>query len=165
MNYITSEELNKIEQDFRDQGFDVAVDCFILNPEGKILTQKRSANRRLYPGCYDFPGGHIDPGDTISSTIIKEIKEETSFDVVGVKKIIQTKDWFVPEDAVREGENNKKKIVQVEIEVESTANPVLEEGKSEAFLWVGLDNIDKLKSNGQVGDYYIYESAKFFLEP
>jgi 8-oxo-dGTP diphosphatase len=42
----------------------------------RILLGKRSASRALYPGVWDVPGGHCEPGETPEQTLVRELQEE-----------------------------------------------------------------------------------------
>ncbi|MBO5274257.1 MAG: 8-oxo-dGTP diphosphatase [Clostridia bacterium] len=54
----------------------------ITDPEnGKVLIQNRV---KKYPG-YAFPGGHVDEGESIYDSAVREIKEETGYDVTELK--------------------------------------------------------------------------------
>jgi 8-oxo-dGTP pyrophosphatase MutT (NUDIX family) len=161
---MTKAEIDSLEQEYIAKGFELAVDLFILNSEGKLLCQKRSANRRLYPNCWDFPGGHVDPGDNLYNTIFKEVLEETGLVVTDVKTLIEVSEWTVPAQSVRPGESPKKVIFKFVVDVESTENPVLETGKAVEFRWIDLSNIEILKENRYDGDFYVYNSAKKVLE-
>ena len=48
---------------------------------GKILVQER---RRSYPGIA-FPGGHVEKGESIYDSAVREIKEETGYDIKNLK--------------------------------------------------------------------------------
>ncbi len=52
---------------------------FILvkNNKGKILFQKRSATKDLYPNCWDLSvGGHVNFGKSYNKTAVRELGEE-----------------------------------------------------------------------------------------
>ena len=36
-----------------------------------------------YPGMWDIPGGHVEPGETPFDCIVREMKEEMGFDLTG----------------------------------------------------------------------------------
>lgn len=59
-----------------------AASAVIADTEGKILLHKRSDNN-----LWSLPGGAMDLGESIEQTIIREVKEETGFDVEVLKCI------------------------------------------------------------------------------
>ena len=53
-----------------------AASAVVVNDEGKILLQQRSDN-----SLWALPGGTMEIGESIGETVIREVKEETGFDV------------------------------------------------------------------------------------
>jgi 8-oxo-dGTP pyrophosphatase MutT (NUDIX family) len=53
-----------------------AASAIIANNEGKILLQQRRDN-----GLWALPGGTMEIGESIGETVVREVKEETGFDV------------------------------------------------------------------------------------
>jgi mutator protein MutT len=53
----------------------------IIQKDGKYLLLKRASHSIHYPGLWDFAGGKLDPGETPKQAAIREIKEETNFDI------------------------------------------------------------------------------------
>jgi 8-oxo-dGTP diphosphatase len=56
--------------------------------DGKVLLVRRSPHRGAYPGRWSFPGGHVEPHETLTEALIREIREElavapTSFSFLG----------------------------------------------------------------------------------
>ena len=65
--------------------------CMILNEiTNKMLVQVRDKND--WDGI-SFPGGHIEKGESIIASVIREVKEETGLDI---KNVIPCgfKDWY-----------------------------------------------------------------------
>ncbi len=44
--------------------------------EPRLLLGKRAAGRAYYPGVWDVPGGHREPGETDEQTLVRELEEE-----------------------------------------------------------------------------------------
>lgn len=58
----------------------VACETYIIH-NGKVLMHKRADNKEKFPGFWIGPGGHVDEGEDVLSTAIREVKEETGVDV------------------------------------------------------------------------------------
>ncbi len=54
----------------------VGVAVIILNEEKQVLLQKRSD-----VGLWGISSGHIEIGETVSEAAIREVKEETNYDL------------------------------------------------------------------------------------
>jgi len=53
------------------------INVFIFNSKGKLLLPKRSMDRRISPGCYDFScGEHVLSGEDYYDAAIRGLKEE-----------------------------------------------------------------------------------------
>lgn len=63
--------------------------CMIYDEVNKkVLIQER---KKSWPGNA-FPGGHINPGEAIVTSVIREIKEETGLDIFN-PKLVAVRDW------------------------------------------------------------------------
>ena len=51
------------------------VAALIIRSESTLLGQ-RSATRAFYPGVWDVFGGHVEPGEQHTQTLIRELQEE-----------------------------------------------------------------------------------------
>ena len=69
------------------------INIIIQNDKGEILVPKRTANKRLFPNCYDFSvGGHVNSGETYEQAAYRELEEE-----LGIKNVILKKEaYFSP---------------------------------------------------------------------
>ncbi|MEW6387403.1 MAG: NUDIX domain-containing protein [Thermodesulfobacteriota bacterium] len=54
----------------------VGVGVFVKDPRGRILLERRSDS-----GMWGLPGGGIEPGESITRTALREVKEETGLEV------------------------------------------------------------------------------------
>lgn len=51
----------------------------ILKDEDLFLIVKRNKNDNLYPNSWEFPGGHLEYGETLKDALKRELKEEIGF--------------------------------------------------------------------------------------
>lgn len=63
----------------------------------KILVQEKLGTK--HKGGLVFPGGHIEPGESLTDSVIREIKEETGL-TISNPKLCGVKDW-IQEDGSR----------------------------------------------------------------
>lgn len=66
--------------------------CMIYDKEKqKVLVQNRKKN---WKGIA-FPGGHVEQGEAIVPSVIREIKEETGLDITN-PQLVGIRDWYDP---------------------------------------------------------------------
>lgn len=64
------------------------VELFLLTKENKLVIPKRSANRRIFPNCYDYSAaGMVDSGEDYETAMYRELKEELYTDNISLKEI------------------------------------------------------------------------------
>lgn len=51
----------------------------ILKSDDLYLVVKRSEDDDLYPGAWEFPGGHLEEGETLKEGLKRELNEEIGF--------------------------------------------------------------------------------------
>ena len=51
----------------------------ILKDNDLFLIVKRNENDDLYPGAWEFPGGHLEDGETLKAGLRRELEEEIGF--------------------------------------------------------------------------------------
>lgn len=142
-------------------GREVVVGAVIVDRLGRAFAQQRAPARRLFPGCWDIAGGHVEPGETIYAALAREIHEETGWRLRRILELIEVFDWET-EDGGRRGERREFDfLVAVDGDL---ARPLLEPGKVGAFRWVSLREAGLLKENRPAGDDALYRVVKQGLE-
>ena len=64
-------------QAHEDGNFHRTAHVWIINDKNELLLQKRSANKKSHPNCWDISGaGHIRAGESVIDGAIRELKEE-----------------------------------------------------------------------------------------
>lgn len=51
----------------------------ILRDKNLFLVVKRNESDKLYPGVWEFPGGHLENGETLKDGLKRELEEEIGF--------------------------------------------------------------------------------------
>ena len=70
--------------------------CLIYDDDRILVEEKKGTN---HDGGLVFPGGHIEPGESLKDSVIREMKEETGLDIID-PKLCGYKDW-IREDGTR----------------------------------------------------------------
>lgn len=67
--------------------------CMVEDLEnGKVVLQYRSPERYKKWSGYAFPGGHIEEGESLAESVIREVYEETGLTITD-PKLVAVKDW------------------------------------------------------------------------
>lgn len=51
----------------------------VLRDKDLFLIVKRNENDDMYPGAWEFPGGHLEDGETLKDGLKRELEEEIGF--------------------------------------------------------------------------------------
>jgi RimJ/RimL family protein N-acetyltransferase len=124
------------------------VDCVgaaIRDERHRVYAHRRSDTRRLLPGTGGMGGGHLEPGETTEEALAREIEEETGWRLRRIEAVVA--DWTWEHDGVTRRELD----YLVEVDGDLTT-PRLEEGKHDAFAWVGPDNLELMMEGRTDGD-------------
>lgn len=133
------------------EGYVCIVGALIVNDNNEIFVQKRSADRSLFPNCWDIVGGHVEEGETLEEATSRETAEETGWSVEKLGKLVDIRDW-----ETSEGQKHKEFIFLVNIDGD-LEKPVLEEGKVSEGRWIAPSDVEVLLENRDPGDTHIYD--------
>jgi hypothetical protein len=110
----------------------------VIVHRGRAFVHRRGDDRRLFPGEWDIPGGHAEPGESPLEALRREIEEETGWRLRRVVADLGELEW-TGEDGVPRHE------VDFLVEVDGDlAAPRLERPKHVEFAWVTLAELDRL---------------------
>ncbi len=140
------------------EGRQCVVGALIRNAQGRLLMQKRAPDRKLYPGCWDIIGGHVEPGERLTAALAREIREETGWKLARIVILLDVCDWQTDQGA-------RKREFDFLVEIEGDLEyPQLEWSKHTAFRWIDLAELDLLKEQRLAGDDLLYQIVKRALE-
>ncbi len=61
--------------------FALAVKAVIYDTQGRCLLVKRSTANKNFVGCWEWPGGKVDPGEDFATALHREVMEEASLTI------------------------------------------------------------------------------------
>ena len=107
--------------------------CMVEDLEnGKVVLQYRSPEKNHWSG-YAFPGGHIEEGESLVESVIREIEEETGLTIFN-PQLAAVKNWQL--------ENGTRYIVFCYKATEFTGQ--LRSSEEGEVSWVEKDQLEKL---------------------
>jgi 8-oxo-dGTP diphosphatase len=150
MKTITNEFLNSLLDKCYQDNMIPCVDLLIANDMGEIIAQKRADNRRLFPSCWEVPGGHVEEGEGFEDTIRREIKEELGMDFIEIIDFVDSFDW-------ESGENKHRNF---QFLGSASGTPQLTEPEKTIELrWINENNLETLLEPGDDHHYRIVKKA------
>ena len=57
----------------------LVVGAVIVNEDDRAFVHRRGYDRALFPGAWDIPGGHVEPGESPIDALRREVQEETGW--------------------------------------------------------------------------------------
>ena len=54
----------------------IIVSGILTNNQGKVLLAQRPMHKKIAPGAYHLPGGHVEFGETPEQAVVREFEEE-----------------------------------------------------------------------------------------
>jgi 8-oxo-dGTP diphosphatase len=60
----------------------------VINPKGEVLLARRPIGAE-YGGFWEFPGGKVEPDETVEEALVRELKEEIGIEVKGYQWLVQ----------------------------------------------------------------------------
>ena len=112
----------------------VSVGAVVFNNNDEVFLSKRSQNCKNERGCWEFPGGSVEFGDTMKDTIIREMQEELGV-TIEVAEHLSPIDHIIPE----EGQHWVTSTFIAKI-IDGTPK-IMEPEKCEEIGWFTLDEI------------------------
>ncbi len=69
--------------------------CMITDAEGRVLVQERLPKPSDPWSGLTFPGGHVEPGETVVASVIREVQEETGLTISNLQNCGYIQ-WYNP---------------------------------------------------------------------
>jgi ADP-ribose pyrophosphatase YjhB (NUDIX family) len=77
--------------------FQIYTRCIVFNKDNQVLLVQKNNTRRIATGKWLLPGGTVEWGEDIGTTLIRETKEEVGMDI-SIHSILGTRTILLEED-------------------------------------------------------------------
>jgi 8-oxo-dGTP diphosphatase len=108
-----------------DKPYSLSVKVIVLDEEDRCLLLKRSADSKANAGKWDFPGGKLNPGETLHEALVREVREETGLNVEVVRVA-----------GAAESESPLRRIAYLVMEARADGNSVRISEEHDDYRWV-----------------------------
>lgn len=112
--------------------------ALIVDDAGRIFVQRRSPHSRLFAGCWDIVGGHVEPGESVDEALRREVREETGWELTIVLGPVHELSYRGDDGIDRVEEDF---LVRVEGDLDRPSRTSAEHTE---FRWLGPQEIDEL---------------------
>lgn len=142
----TGEVMKKNEPGFFERGLcHLGAEVWIINSDNKVLIQKRSIQKKLYPNVWAMTGGSVILGENAKDAIVREAKEELNIEIDANKLILITKIKLPSYSLFIEAY-----IIKQDYDIDKMK---LQEEEVSDVKWATIEEIDNLVNTGNfIGD-------------
>lgn len=112
----------------------LSVKVIVHDQHGHVLLLQRSQASKDHAGKWEFPGGKVDPGESLELALLREVQEETGL-------AIKLKGSF----GVCESKRAEPPVVHLVMEAEAEETSVRLSDEHEAFQWVAPGKLEEIQ--------------------
>lgn len=101
---------------------------------GRLLIVRRSLRCRILPGYWDTPGGHVEPGETLTEALHREVQEETGLSI-RIDGPSRTTRYELPDGRAEEHD--------FLCEIDGPSEIVLDPSEHTSFEWITPEGVER----------------------
>ncbi|MEP0943692.1 MAG: NUDIX domain-containing protein [Rhizobiaceae bacterium] len=116
----------------------------LLLTSGRVLLARRSVDRRIYPDCWSFPGGHIEAGESLEQALVRELEEELGVTPGRFRLLREIEDTPDP---------TTKYTFHMFVVTEWVGQPTIRDNEHSALKWLPIGEASRL--GGFALDQYV----------
>lgn len=144
MEYSKEHWLNELGDNLRKEYKDIIVDFILYDTQNhQILIQKRSMTRTYFPDTWEFPGGHLEPHETLAMCLKRAVYEEGQMYLDDVVSMVHLFRW-----------DSDKDVINLQLLVDATGKFTPNKDKISQHQYIDVDNIDLLLEDGKESPIY-----------
>lgn len=124
--------------------FVLAVKAVIFDEQRRCLLIRRSKQNRSFVGCWEWPGGKVDPGEEFALAVAREVREETALEIE-INGLAGATQFEMPQ----------VNVVLLCMEARVTGRQLQLSVEHDEAAWVSLDELPKWNLSDQVRDFML----------
>jgi len=124
--------------------FTLTVKAVLFDPQNRCLLLRRSPANRRFAGCWEWPGGKLDPGEDFVAGLRREVREEAGL-AIELTALAGATQFEMPMAHVI--------LLCLEARPQGTAVRLSEE--HDDFAWVPLSELGRYQFTPGVGDFML----------
>lgn len=137
--------MNRQEWEASIERVGVVVGCLVKQDDKYLLVQENQESAR---GLWNLPAGHVDKGESLEEAAIREVKEETGFDVRLLAHIA-----LYHESAAK----SVKHVYSAEIVGGELA---AQEGEIQRVEWLNFEEVEAIESDGKLRAPWVWDTIQ-----
>lgn len=120
--------------------YHLAVAVCVVNEEGKILLTYRDPAKKVFPCCWENPGGAAQAGDSSAGAAARELLEETGLEAPEAELVLLDSIWA------------GKGVLDVYLwQPKGEVGPILlQPGETCDYKWADLAELDRMLDEGEI---------------
>ncbi|MGA2440674.1 MAG: NUDIX domain-containing protein [Tepidisphaeraceae bacterium] len=122
--------------------FKLACYALVRNDKGEILLLQRPTDKRHFPNKWEFPGGKLDPGETIEQAVCREAREEAGLTITP-QSLAGAVDFLVGE----------YRVIMLILNATSQSDQVTISNEHQAYRWIRLEEAFAMDITEQVRQF------------
>lgn len=116
----------------------IVVSGILCNAKGEVLLAKRPVTKKIAPGVYHLPGGHVEYSETLEEALVREMQEEFRLETLP-GSIVNTFS-YTTEDSHTIG------VTFTVVTSELPENIWFDTADTEEIVWVNAENLSQYLS-------------------
>jgi len=124
--------------------FILTVKAVLFDAQNRCLLLRRSAANRHFAGCWEWPGGKLDPGEDFASGLHREVREEAGLEIE-LAALVGAMQYEMP----------ATHVILLCLEAHPLGTAVRLSGEHDDFAWVPLEELGCYQFTPGVGDFML----------
>lgn len=134
--------------------FVLAVKAVVFDEQQRCLLIRRSSHNRNFIGCWEWPGGKVDPGEDFATAVAREAREEIELEIE-IIGLAGTTQFELPE----------VNVVLLCMEARVTGGQLQLSEEHDDSAWVPLNELSQWKLADQIRDFTLEYARKKGTQP